>query len=559
MAGRNLFATAGRDLFAEEPPEEQINMQIQPLTKESLSSGSSGGGLPDGLIGKATRQPIEGDTTIQDDRTVESEGVTFKEFIEPAVAIGSSLIAEPAAGIAGIVQSINPFADEGAGSEAVTATREALTYQPKTEKGQAALSEFGELLTPVAEFVGDIETSLGDAAYNETGSPALAAAAASLPTVLTEVLGVASGRGAIKSTNIVKNKLKDGQIARAVNEAAPTIEQLKSTSRAVYKEIDDMGVSVAANAFDKVVDDIAEAARKSGLDKDITPKAQKALMRLEELKGTDVPLSELEILREVAGGAAKSIDPHEAMLGVRMIEKIDDFLDSADGASLKIPAHIDKKNVGKRYKVARDMWGRARRSELIQESFEKARNQASGFENGIRTQFRAILNNKKKSRMFKPDELAAMKRVVRGDTKQNIAKLIGKLGFSEGAATGLIGGSIGVGAGAAVGGVPGAMIVPVVGQVSKKLAQRMTVKGAEFADQVIRAGSNAKKITAAYLKNTPKAQRSAQELSELLTRNDIDLIDMPDIPVVNEAARLATQRRAELTGIIAAQQLNNEQ
>ncbi len=482
----------------------------------------------------------------------EDMGVNLPGFVEPVATIASAALAEPVAGVAGIVQGLNPLAAEGAAEEAVEATREALTYTPKTEEGGKVLSEIGGLLTPVAEFVGGLEKQLGDTVYDATGSPALAAAATTIPTAVTELIGVASGRAAIRATRATKKRLHEGKIAREITEAAPTIEVLKDTARSVYKEIDEMGVSVKGENYNNLVNRIGADVRKAGLDPDISPKASKALNRLEELIDQDVPLSQIDTLREVARGAANSLEPHESMLGMKIIDHIDDFIDNADSANLKFPAHIDKANVGKRYRAARDMWGRARKSELIQESFEKARNQASGFENGIRTQFRAILNNKKKSRFFSRDELAAIKKVVRGDKKQNIAKLIGRLGFSEGGATNVLGGAVGMGAGATVGGTAGAIIVPIIGQVSRKLAQRMTVAGAEFADQVIRAGSNARKITEAYLKNTPKIERTAQELSELLTRNDIDLLNLPSSELVDSAKLMANQRRAELAGAVAA-------
>ena len=50
------------------------------------------------------------------------------------------------AGIAGIAQTLNPFADPGAGAAAVKATKEALTFKPRTEKGQAGLQAVGEAL-----------------------------------------------------------------------------------------------------------------------------------------------------------------------------------------------------------------------------------------------------------------------------------------------------------------------------------------------------------------------------------------------------------------------------
>ena len=164
-----------------------------------------------------------------------------------------------------------------------------------------------------------------------------------------------------------------------------------------------------------------------------------------------------------------------------------------------------------------------------------------------------ILNNKKKSRFFKPDEIKAMKQVVQGTGTENIAKLIGRFGFSEGQASSFLGGSIGVAGGAAVGGPIGAVAVPAIGQVSKKLAQRLTRKNAEFADTVVRAGSNAQDIAQAYIKNTPKKLRSSSELSELLSRPDIalDKLLVNESKILKEAAEIARGNQI-LTAVSAA-------
>lgn len=468
---------------------------------------------------------------------------TAAAIVEPLITLASAAVAEPIAGIAGIVQAINPFAEEGAGARAVEATREALTIQPGSESGRRGLEAVGEFLEPVGSALAATEKGLGDAAFKATDSPAIAAAAATIPTAVIELIGFAAGKSAVKASRGVKNRLKQGKIAREITDAAPSIEQLKDTARAVYKEIDEAGAVVKPGAYQFLVEKITREAQGAGLDPTITPKATQAISRFNELAGQPVTVTELDTLRKVAQNAAKSIEPAEASLGVRMIESIDEFLDEAGPEILSSGKDA---GIGKKYKIARDMWGRARRSEMLEEAFEKARLQASGFENGVRTQFRAILNNKKKSRFFTASELASMKKVVTGGTGENLARLIGKLGFSEGSATNLVGGALGATAGGVAFGAPGAVAVPLIGQISRKLAQRMTVKGAEFADQVIRAGKDAKKITAAYLKNTPKAQRSAAELSELLTKGDIDLTLLPDSELTIPAKQLATQRRNDL-------------
>lgn len=476
-------------------------------------------------------------------------GGAISRFVEPAATLITSAIAEPIAGLAGITQAVNPFAKTGAGERAVAATREALTFQPRTETGQAGLQAVGEALEPIAEKLGEAEKFLGDKTFEATGSPALAAAAATIPTALMEILGIKGGKGVVKASQAGKKAIKESRVAKSILDAVPSVDQLKAASREVFKEIDNLGISLQPKAYRGLVNKLQIEAKRMGIDPDVTPKSSKALSRFTEFDGVSPTLTEIDIMRKVAQNAAKSIEPSEAAIGAAMINTVDTFLDNVRPTALKRPEGVP--GIGKRYKVARDLWGRARRSEVLGEAFKSARLQASGFENGLRTQFRAILNNKNKRRFFKKDELAAMRRVVEGSRKENIARLIGKLGFSDGASTQLIGGSLGVGAGAMVGGAPGAVAVPLIGQVSKSLAKRMTAKNAEFADQVIRAGKDAKKITRAYMKNTPKAERSAAELSELLMRNDIDLSLIPDDDIAKQAAMIASQNRVALAGAVA--------
>ena len=116
-----------------------------------------------------------------------------------------------------------------------------------------------------------------------------------------------------------------------------------------------------------------------------------------------------------------------------------------------------------------------------------------------------------------------MQQVVRGGTAENLAKMIGRFGFSEGQASNMLMGSLGVAGGAAVGGPAGAVALPLIGQLSRGLAQKLTRKGAEAANQIVRAGNNAENITRAYLKAIPKGEQNAAELSELLLRPEISL------------------------------------
>lgn len=486
-------------------------------------------------------------------------GNTLLGIPEAAATMATGASAAILSGLTGIA-ALAQTGDEQHAGKRIKEVREAFTFKPISKAGKDTLRGVGEVLSSTGELLESSKKALGDTTFEATGSPVLATMAASFPEFTLELLGAktgglfkASGRGAFKNTaNRIKAVKKTKEVAKAVEEAAPTVDQLFDTAKGIYKEIDDAGVIVKKEAFEKMTDRIERGAKKSGLDRDNTPKAARAVERFKELKGQDVNLAEVDTLRKVARSAADTLDPTEQSLGIRIIEEVDSFLKEAGPEALNFPKKgTESLKVGQKYKLAQNLWGRARKSELVSEMFEVAGDQASGFENGLRTQFRGLLRNKRKRAFFNKEEIASMRQFVRGDGKTNLAKLIGKFGIAEGGAINIIRPTIGVAAGGKLAGIPGMVAIPVVGQISKNLAQRMTSKQANFLDQVIRAGKDANKITAAYLKNTPKAQRSASELSELLMRTDIDIDKLSAVPLAQEAKQIVTQNRASLAGTLA--------
>lgn len=330
--------------------------------------------------------------------------------------------------------------------------------------------------------------------------------------------GIIAPIGATLAKDTVKTLISPSA-KKLLNEAAPTIKGLKDAARGVFKEIDDLGVTINPSSTARLSGELKSLTRKQGFNSTIHPKVNAALKEFDAVAGKPQTLSEIDTLRRVANSAAKSLEPDEARIGNMVVSKIDDFLDTAGQKELSGTT----KNIGAKYRDARQLWRRAKKSEQIEEAFSKAQLQATGFENGIRTQFRSILNNKKKARGFTPEELAAMRQVVKGGSLENTAKMIGRFGFNEGQASNMLMGSLGVAGGAAVGGPAGAVAVPLIGQMSRSLASKLTRKGAEGADLVVRAGKNGVNVVKAYMKSVPPKERTAQELTELLLRPDISL------------------------------------
>ena len=322
-----------------------------------------------------------------------------------------------------------------------------------------------------------------------------------------------------------------------LKKAAPSIDRLKETARGIYKSLDDSGVSVSARSFDDLADDIARTLQKEGSDVDLTPKAIAVTNRLNTDKGAPKTLTELDTLRKVAKGAADSIDPNERRLGAIAIQKIDDFLDDVAG---KV---INDKEAGQAFKSARDLWGRARRSEVLEQAVTDAQLQASGLENGLRTQFRQISKkiNRGKLKGFTKEEIAAINKVSAGTNAGNIARFLGKFGILDGVTSRSLTTLGGVGVvGSATGSPLAAAVVPLVGQLSGALAQRMTQNNATMAQAIVKAGRNSSNIVSAYLSNTPKNMRKPSELAELFLKNKAPIGNIKTKnPLVSDAAIIA--------------------
>ena len=516
----------------------------------TLPNGKVITGVPDGtpkdvVMQKAISSGLAQKSDFEPSSSADSFGDNAVGVLENAASIASGIVAEPMAGLAGIAQAINPFAEDGAGADAVKATRDALTYQPKTETGKTQQQAIGETLAPIGEALSSAESSLGDSTLDITGSPFLASIAHSLPTVALEALG-------FKGTKALKAKPKAPtarQIQDAVVESAPEVNQIKDASRAIYNEIDQSGVTVNPKSINSLVNRIAAKTRKEGLDSRVSPKAAGAMESLQEMKGAPQKIGELDVQRKIAQQVAKSPDATEAMYGGMIIDEIDSFMDSLSSSD------VSRGNAGtaKKYKSARQLWGRAKRSELITDAIEKSKDTASGAENGLRIELRKIVNNKKKSKFFTKEELDSMRGVIQGDKLTAAAKFIGTMGFGSGGGANNLIPLIAASGAAALN--PVALAGPAVaGSIARRIAHSRSLNKTKLVDKVILAGKDGREVAKAYLTIVPKARRSAADLADLLSDPDIDLNTLKGMAneTLKEAVTISRGQRALAAAALAS-------
>jgi len=386
--------------------------------------------------------------------------------------------------------------------------------------GRGLLRQAG-LITPTADIAAGAASGAGSAVGKEAGGD-VGELIGGIVTPLALSIPITSA----KST-----------ASKVLAKSAPSSSELKATASGIYKSLDESGVSIPVRNYNALADDVAATLKKEGIDKDLTPKAMAVVNRLSSDKGSEKTLSQIDTLRKVAQGAASSLDKAEQRLGVIAVKKIDDFLDD-------IPEEvISGKGTGAAYKSARDLWQRARKSEDMDILLLNADNQASGLENGIRVQFRSLLKkiNTGKAKGYSKEETDAIKKIVQGTKPANIARFLGKFGVMDGMTSRTLTTMGGAGlAGAATGSGGVALAVPLVGQMSGALAQRMTQNNAAMAQALIRAGKNGSRIAELYIKNTPKNLRSTTELAELLLANKVPLASITTkSPLLSDAAVIA--------------------
>ena len=126
-----------------------------------------------------------------------AEGVKSDPFfgaVENLASFASGAVADPIAGLSGIAASL--FGDEGAGARTVEAIKEGMTYSPRLDSGKEIQAGVSDLMAPVGQAISATEDFLGDAALSATGSPALAAAASTIPTAVMEAVGLKGARHA---------------------------------------------------------------------------------------------------------------------------------------------------------------------------------------------------------------------------------------------------------------------------------------------------------------------------------------------------------------------------
>lgn len=309
-------------------------------------------------------------------------------------------------------------------------------------------------------------------------------------------------------------------IDKAIIQAAPHLDEITAKSTALFNKIDESGAVIDAESYFNFVDKLQDKIVKEGLNPTLHPDATAIIKNVVGPAGENLTLSGLERMRRIALDGLQSNKPADVRMAGMIIDEIDDYI--ADLAQKDfLPGSMPGFDVSKTLNEARELWSRKRRSEMIERAINIGSLAASGPEAGIRNQFRSLLKNPKRLQGFSAEQRKAIVDVVEGNGITNLAKGLGKFGISADQSARMVLAGLTAMAGKATGS-PTMMAVAGIGTVAGSLAKRLTGGKAEFANAMIRAGKDARKITQAYFENTPPSKRTVYELSQLLLASGAD-------------------------------------
>jgi hypothetical protein len=269
--------------------------------------------------------------------------------------------------------------------------------------------------------------------------------------------------------------------SQPVPAAAPSKEALKNASREAYKKAEEAGVVIAPESFDKAKQVITDQLK--GIDPTLHPDTTAALKRITQTEGP-VTLDQLETLRRIAKDAEASIKPADSRLASHIVDTIDKYAETLGSKDL---LSGDPTAVAA-LKEARNYWSRARKADVLDNLMSRAELSApnfsaSGMENAVRTEFRALAKNQRLMRTFTQAEQAAIRKVAMGGPAENALRMLGKF-----APTGVVSTGLSSGLGFLAGGPAGAAALPAAGAVARYGASKMTLRNANLANELVRMG-----------------------------------------------------------------------
>jgi hypothetical protein len=240
--------------------------------------------------------------------------------------------------------------------------------------------------------------------------------------------------------------------ARKAASAAPSAEELKVASKALYDQAYQAGVGIAPQATDNIVQNMTFVGGR--INEALRPKTAGIVADVQALRGKPMDLQTFHELRQEIDLALRGAEPGDERTLMRMRDILTSFAENANQSQLTGP-----KQALDTFREADKLWAKRSKTQMLEDLFDLAdvksgRYSQSGMENALRDKASQLYTQivKGKVKGFTGDEIKYIRQLAKAETSPALTKWLAKFAPR---------GPVSAGVGASVGGMVGSMFGPV--------------------------------------------------------------------------------------------------
>jgi hypothetical protein len=352
-------------------------------------------------------------------------------------------------------------APEGASQAEVLAYAQQNFGKPSTTLGQKALGVGETALTAgtgiIGQLLGNVAGVGKEFATGDFGKGTAEKTAANVQQALTyQPRGQVAPEYLQNIQNVVEtSKLaptpllpNTASIGFRTKAKVPASAEIKQQASNLYKQIDDAGIIIKADPFNNFVNNVKSSVG-SKVREARNPKIVDVFRELDEARDAPITLQKMQELRSSISALKMSKEPSDSMFAGKIVEQLDDFVEKLDATKLIAPNQGDLKTI-KLVPEATRLWKQARKSEMLDDIFEKAEIKIAdpyddvAFATKLRSEFKNLATDKDRLRGFTEEEVKAIKSAAKGGRLENGLRAFGRAGQGEKYSTigGLAGGGL---------------------------------------------------------------------------------------------------------------------
>jgi hypothetical protein len=277
----------------------------------------------------------------------------------------------------------------------------------------------------------------------------------------------------------------------------PAASDIKAQASQLYKQIDDAGVVIKADPFNNFVNNVKSTVGTK-VREVRNPNIVDVFKELDEARDAPITLQKMQDLRSSISTLKMSKEPSDRNFAGKIVEQLDEFVESLDTSKLIAPAQADLEAI-KLVPQARSLWKQARKSELLDEIYKNAGIRASdpfddvAFSTKLRSEFKNLATNKNKLRGFSAEEVKAIEDAAKGGKIENALRAFGRplqgsILQGQNVASLSLPALIGLKIGGPAGAILGANVVPASKAISRRVAGQLGKQNLQNVIDSIKTG-----------------------------------------------------------------------